>query len=141
MNEGDNGEPADPSQAPVELKKRRMHQFILQHQVEGLVLQSAKEAAGQIIRQATRIGSPRQRHHGDPVSALSQMLDELAVIQKPAGYLVQAAVYHKSNVHVRVRSPGFSTNGRVRIDEIRWLVNGQMTRCAMTRDPLTKPVP
>jgi hypothetical protein len=120
MNKGNNGKPDDPSQAPVELKKRRMHQFILQNQVKGLALQSAKETTRHIIRQATRIGSPRQRHHGDSVLALPQMLNELTVIPKPAGYLVQTAVYHKGNVHVRVKSSGFAANGRVRIDEMRW---------------------
>jgi hypothetical protein len=48
------------------------------------------------------------------------MLNELTVIPKPAGYLVQTAVYHKGNVHVRVKSSGFAANGRVRIDEMRW---------------------
>jgi hypothetical protein len=131
MNEGHNGKPEDPSQAPVELKNRRMHQFILQNQVKGLALQSATEATRHIIRQATRIGSPRQRHQGNSVLALLQMLDQLTVIQKPAGYLVQTAVYHKGNVHVRVKSSEFAANGQVRIDEMGWQVNGNMARRAM----------
>ena len=77
-----------------------MDEFVLQDEVPGAAAQPIAQFVREIIEEAGPIMPPGQTHHLDPVPPPLQGLDQVAVVQEPAGQGVQAAVEDQRYGHV-----------------------------------------
>jgi hypothetical protein len=69
-----------------------MDEFVLQDEVPGAATQPVAQFVREIVEEADPIMSPGQANHLDPVPAALQGLDQVTVVQEPAGQGLQAAV-------------------------------------------------
>jgi len=77
-----------------------MDEFVLQDEVPGAAAQPVAQFVRQIVEEAGPIMPPGQANHLDPVPPALQGLDQVTVVQEPAGQGVQAAVEDQRNGQV-----------------------------------------
>jgi len=74
-----------PPQPPVDQRQRWMVQLVLQENVHGKVAQAPVQAQREVVGQMRRVAAPGERHDLDGIAGLTQMLDQLAVVEIAAG--------------------------------------------------------
>jgi len=92
VDDAHDGSPAPAADSAVEPEEGRMDEFVLQDEVPGAAAQPVAQFVREIVEEAGPIAPPGQAHHLDPVPPALQGLDQVTVVQEPAGQGVQAAV-------------------------------------------------
>ena len=92
VDDAHDGSTAPAADSAVEPEEGRMDEFVLQDEVPGAAAQPVAQPAREIVEEAGPIAPPGQAHHLDPVPPALQGLDQVTVVQEPAGQGVQAAV-------------------------------------------------
>ena len=87
------------AEAEIEAEEGRMDERILQDEVPGVAAHPVAEPAREIVEKAFPVTSPGQVDHRDPVAPVLQGLDQVPVVQEPAGQGLQAAIQDQRYAH------------------------------------------
>ena len=85
---------ADKGTTTLQLDER-----ILQDDVPGVAAHPVAEPAREFVEKAFSVTSPGQVDHRDPVAPALQGLDQVPVVEEPAGQGLQAAIQDQRYAH------------------------------------------
>ncbi len=85
--------------AAVEAEEGGVDERILQDEVPGVAAHPVAEPAREIVEEAFPVMSPGQADHRDPVAPALQGVDQVPVVEEPAGQGLQAPVQHQRYAH------------------------------------------